>query len=121
MATTSPIHKTTESAHVDDEVRTIRGLLVDELATIILHEGTPVTVWEVAAELGDGYTEQASAILDGLTTKVILARFRVGCNNYYAPPTLALTEKGPTLKAIISNSLKGLFLSCRYKLARHLK
>ena len=121
MATTSLIHKITESAHVDDEVGSIRDLLVDKLVAITPYERKPVTIWEVAAKLGYGDTKQALAILDGLTAEGTLIRFRAGFNNYYASPKVALIGKEPSLRAIMSDSLKGLFLSCQYKVTRHLK
>ncbi len=59
--------------------------------------------------------------MDGLATEGILARFRAGFNNYYAPTEVALTGEEPALRAIISDSLKSLFLSCRYKVIGKLK
>ena len=120
MATTSPVSKITTSPHVNDELGSFHDLSADELATIILYQGKPVTAWELAAKLGDGYAGQASVILDGLTAEGILARFRAGFNNYYALPRVAFTEKEPTLGAIVSDSLKSLLLGCRYRVARHL-
>lgn len=121
MTTTSPVPKITTSAHVNDELGSFHDLSVDKLATIILYQGKPVTAWEVVAKLGNGYAGQASAILDRLTAEGILARFRAGFNNYYASPRVAFTEKGPNLRAIVSDSLKSLLLNCRYKVARYLK
>ncbi|MFB0559445.1 MAG: hypothetical protein ACETVS_02805 [Dehalococcoidales bacterium] len=111
MAATSLIHKITTGVPVNDEVGSIQNLLVDEQVKIIVDEGKPVTVRGVAAKLGDSRTERASVILDGLTAEGALVRFRAGFSNYYASPKVALTEKGPNLKAIVSDSLKSLFLS----------
>ena len=121
MAITSLVLRITTSAQVNNGVGSFRHLLVDKLVTVILYEGNPVTVWGVATRLGDCYAEQVLAILDELTAEGTLARFRAGFSNYYASPRVALTEKGPTLRTIISDSLKSLFLSCRYKLISKLK
>lgn len=118
MATTSPIPEAATSALANDKAGSSRDLLVDKLVTIILYERKPVTVWEVAAKLGEGYAEQASVILDGLTAEGVLARFRAGLNNYYAPPKVALTRQEPALGTVISDSLKSLFLSRQYKSMR---
>jgi len=121
MVTTSVGPKITTNAHENNKTRTFHDLLADQLMTMILHDGKPVTAWEVAPKLGDGYAEQASAILDGLTAEGILARFRAGFNDYYASPTVALTMKEPTPVTVILDSLKSLFLSHRYKVLRRLK
>lgn len=118
MATNSLVHKITANAHVDDKVGSIWDLLVNEQVKIIIYEGKPVTACEVAAKLGERYTEQASAILDELTTERSLAKFRAGFNDYYASPKVALTEKEPNLKTVISDSLKSLLLTLRYKSMR---
>ena len=52
MATTSPIPEAATSAPVNDKAGSSRDLLADKLATIILYERKPVTVWEVTAKLG---------------------------------------------------------------------
>ncbi len=121
MATTSRIQKITTSADVNGEVGSFRNLSLGELVTIILYEGKPLTVWEVAAKLGDGYDEQASTILDALTARGTLARFRAGFSYYYALPRVALTGQEPTLRAIMSDSLNSLFLTCQYKVMKKLK
>ena len=121
MVTTSLVPKITTNAQVNDEVGSFRHLLVDKLVTIILSEGKSVTVWGVATRLGDCCAEQVLAILDELTAEGTLARFRAGFSNYYASPRVALTEKGPALRTVISDSLKSLFLSCRYKVIGKLK
>ncbi len=115
MVTTSLVPKITTSAEVNDEVGSFRHLLVDKLVTIILYEGKPVTIWGVVTRLGDCYAEQVLAILDELTAEETLAKFKVGFINYYASPRAALIEKGPALRTIISDSLKSLFSSYRYK------
>jgi len=118
MATTSPIPEAATSALANDKAGSSRDPLADKLVTIILYKRKPVTVWEVTAKLGDGYAEQASVILDGLTAEGVLARFRADLNNYYAPPKVALTRQEPTLGTVISDSLKSLFLSRQYKSMR---
>ena len=121
MTTTGLIPRITASACLNDEVGRLPNPLVDELVTIILGQREPVTVWEVATKLGDGYAGQASAILNGLTANGLLARFKSGFNNYYASPKVALTSQKPTLRTIISDSFKRLFLSCRYKVMQKLR
>lgn len=113
MPTTSLAKKT--SAHPKDRPGGIPDTLADDLVRAILNGGKPVTVWEVAAGLGDNYAEQAAAVLDELTAEGILVRFRGGLNNYYATPKVALTEEEPALRAIMSDSLKRLLLLWRYK------
>ncbi len=81
----------------------------------MLHSGKPVTVWKIAAKLGNDHTEQISATLDRLTTEGTLSRFRVGLNYYYAPLKVALTVREPTLKSALSDSVKDLFVKLRYK------
>jgi len=117
MTTTSLVSEVAASARANNESGSLRDFLTEEVVTTILCEGKPVTVWEVAARLGDDYTGQAAAILDKLAADGVLSRFRFGFNEYYAPPEVALTrEELITARTLISNSLKGLLLSCRYKL-----
>ncbi len=115
IPTMNGICKHTTGASVNDEVECFQPLLVDETATIVLSEGRPVTVWKVAAKLGDGYVKQVLAILDRLTASGTLAKFRAGFNNYYASPKAALTEEVPTLRTVILDSLLSLILTCGYK------
>ena len=84
--------------------------LADDQVKSVLDSGRPVTVWEVAVKFGKDYVKQVSAILDELTARGILARFRAGFINYYASPNAALTGNEPTLRTIISDSVKNLFL-----------
>lgn len=121
MVITRLLSKITKSAHLDGEVEAIGVPSVNKQVKSLLDEGKPVTVWELATKLGNGNAEQASAILDGLTAEGVLARFRAGFNNYYALPEVALTGDGPTLRTVISGSVKNLFLDTRYKVATHLK
>lgn len=121
MVITRLLSKITKSAHLDGEVEAIRMFSVNEQVKSLLDEGKPVTVWELAAKLGNGNAEQVSAILDGLTDEGVLARFRAGFNNYYTLPEVALTGDGPPLRTVISDSVKNLFLGTRYKVATHLK
>ncbi len=81
----------------------------------LFEEGKPLTVWKVAAKSGDDYAEYIAAVLDRLTTEGILAKFRVGFNNYYALPKVALTGEEPTLRTLISDSMKNWFPSLRHK------
>lgn len=121
MATQMLIRKSTTSARVNNVVDKIRDPLVDELMTIVLAQRKSVTVWEAAARLRDGRTERASAILDGLFTQGVLARFRAGFNNYYSPPEVALIEKEPTFRTVVSDSLKSLFFSYQHKVVGYFK
>lgn len=121
MVMTRLLPKITKSAHLDTSSCIIQKLSVDEQVKTLLDGGKPVTVWEVVAKSGNGYAEQVSAILEGLTDKGTLARFRLGFNNYYASPKVALTGEEPTPIATMTDSLKNLLLSCRYKASRHLK
>lgn len=118
MTVTGQPPKITASVYVSGETGGSRALSVHDQVKTLLDEGTPVTVWQVAAKSGERNTEQASAILNGLATEGRLAAFRAGFENYYASPKVALTRHEPLLKAIISGSLKSLFLALRYKLMR---
>ena len=88
---------------------------VDNRVKSLFDEGKPLTVWKVAAKSGNSYTERIAAVLDRLTTKGTLAKFRVGFNNYYALPKVALTGEEPTLRTLISDSVKNWFPSFRHK------
>jgi hypothetical protein len=92
------------------------NFLFDEPLRTIVNDGKPVTVWEVAARSRERYIKQTTAILDELTTERCLAKFRVGFNDYYALPKAALTMDKPDLITVISDSLKSLLLTLRYKL-----
>ncbi len=121
MAITNPVPGVTTTAQVNGEVSGARRLSLDELVATIIYEGKPVTVWQAAMRLGEGFAEQVSATFDERTAEGTLAKFRVGFINYYAPPRVALTEKDPALRTIILDSLKSPFLSCRYKVMGKLK
>lgn len=104
-----------KSAHLDGKVGVAPVPSADDQLKSLVDTGKAVTVWEVAGKLANGDPKQVSAILDGLTTKGIFAKFRAGFNNYYASPRLALTVEAPTLRTIILDSVKNLFLRLRYK------
>lgn len=114
VARTRILAKTTTGVCVDDAVIVAWLIPVDGQVRALPTEEKPVTAWEVAAELGASYINQVSAVLDRLTTEGSLARFRAGLNNYYALPKVAVTSKEPTLITVICDSLKCLFLGCRY-------
>jgi len=120
VATTRVIPVTTR-AYADDEAAHVQLPSVAMRVRALLMEQGPVTVWEVADKLETGYINQVSAVLDKLNTEGNLARFRAGFNNYYALPRVALIGKEPTLRTIISDSLKGLFIGCRYEVMRKFK
>jgi len=109
-----PVYADKEPAHVQLPSVAMR------VRTLLMEQG-PVTVWEVADKLEASYINQISAVLDKLNTEGNLARFRAGFNDYYALPRVALVGKEPTLRTIISDSLKGLFIGCRYEVMRKFK
>ncbi len=116
MNATNLVSGVNTAARLNGEVGGARHLVFDELVAAIVDEGKPVTVWQAAMRLGDGFTGQLSSALHELTAEGTLAKFRVGFINYYAPPRVALTGKGPALGTIILDSLIGPFLSCKYRL-----
>ena len=103
----------------DNRTECLRESPADQMATVKLCGRKPMTVWEVAARLGDDHAERTSTILERLTANGTLARFRVGLSDYYATPKEALTGHGPGSGTIITNSLKNVLLGCRYRMARH--
>ena len=109
----------TAGARGHDGTGALREVSEDQLTTVRLCERKPVTVWRVAAALGDDRGERASAILDVLTATGALARFRAGLSDYYAPPREALTGHGPGPAAVLADSVKGLVLTCRSRVTRH--
>ena len=115
MTRTEPTNKMGKSNSIKDKATGKPGFPVDELVTIIVTQGKPVTAQEVTAKLGDASIEQVSAILDELADKGTLVKFRAGLNDYYATPGVALTEQEPALRAVMSDSLKSLLLIWRYK------
>ena len=115
MARTEPTNKMAKSNGINDKVTGKPGSPVDELVTIILSQGKPVTAQEVTANLGEASIEQVSATLDELVNKGTLVKFRAGLNDYYATPKVALTEQEPALRAVMSDSLKSLLLIWRYR------
>lgn len=96
-------------------------LIPDEQVILGICQRKPITIWEVAAKMGGNNVRQASALLEGLTANGTLAKFKVGFNDYYASPKVALTRRGPTFRTVVSDSLKNLLLGFRYKVARHLE
>ena len=115
MTRTEPTNKMAKSNGINNKVAGKPGSPVDELLTIILSQGKPVTAQEVTAKLGDASIEQVSAILDELADKGILVKFRAGLNDYYATPRVTLTEQEPALRVVMSDSLKSLLLIWRYR------
>ena len=100
------------------EVGAVEILPADEQVRSLFAKEKPLTVWDVATKLGNDYVETPSSVLDRFTEEGILGRFRVGFNTYYALPLVALTGKGPTLKAVISDTMKNLFLTLRDRMTR---
>ena len=121
IAATTGILPETTPVYADEEVAHVQLPSVAMRVRALLMEQGPVTVWEVADKLETSYVNQISAVLDKLNTEGNLARFRAGFNDYYALPRVALIGKEPTLRTIISDSLKGLFIGCRYEVMRKFK
>ncbi len=117
MVTTELSPRVTRSAHLDGEVGVVQILSINEEVKLLLEGGKVVTAWRLAAKLGNGSVGQVSVILDRLTDEGVLARFRAGLNNYYALPKVALTGAEPNLRAVVSDSLRSLLLSRRYRMA----
>ena len=90
------------------------------MATVRLCERKPVTLWQVAAELGEDRAERASVILEGLMANGALARYRAGLSDYYAAPREALTGHGPSPAAVLVDSLRSLVLGRRSQVTKHL-
>ena len=118
MATTNVTSRIVAVFDVADGPRSDRDFSVNELMTLTLCERKPATVWEVALLLGDSHAERALTVLSRLTAKGVLARFRIGLGHYYASPKVALTAKGPSLRAVVSDLLKNVFFGCRNRVAR---
>ena len=107
--------RTVKGVHLDSAVGIHQVISVDDQVKSLVDVGKPVTAWEVAVQTGSGHTEQVSDILDGLTARGVLARFRAGFIDYYALPEVALIGAEPTPGTIVADSLKSLFLSLRCK------
>ncbi|MBL7165074.1 MAG: hypothetical protein ISS55_01155 [Dehalococcoidales bacterium] len=105
--------------HAEDGIECLRENPADRTTTVMLCERKPVTIWEIAARLGDNRTERTSAVLERLTADGTLVRFRVGLSDYYATPKEALTGDGPGSGTVITDSLKNLLLGYRYRRVRH--
>ena len=116
MTVTRLLSRHTKSTNAFDEDR---GTVDGQVASILLG-AKPVTVWDIVARLGNDYTEQVLDILNRSAAEGILCRFRVGFNNYYASPKVALTMRKPSLRNVISHSMKDLFLSLQHKVSRKL-
>ncbi len=86
--------------------------------TALLREERPMTLWGVAVRLGDSRGERALSVIEELTAAGKLARFRAGLTEYYASPRVALTGSGPSLGTVIADSVTGLVLRNRRRLAR---
>lgn len=99
----------TDAAHCGDGESTV---------TAMLREEQPMTLWGVAARLGDSRGECALSVIEELTAAGKLARFRAGLTEYYASPRVALTGPGPSLGTVIADSVTGLVLRYRRRLAR---
>jgi hypothetical protein len=97
------------AAHCGDGESTLIAMLRGE---------HPMTLWAVAARLGDSYGERALSVIEELTAAGKLARFRAGLTEYYASPRVALTGSGPSLGTVIADSVTGLILRNRRRLAR---
>jgi len=103
----------------EEGIECLRESPADQMTTVMLCGRKPMTVWEIAARLGDNRAERTSSILERLTAEGTLVRFRVGLSDYYATPKEALTGHGPGSGTIVTDSLKNLLLGRRYRVARH--
>lgn len=99
----------TDAPHLGDGESTLTAMLLTE---------HPMTFWGVAARLGDSHGERAWSAIEELTAAGKLARFRAGLTEYYASPLVALTGSGPSLGTVIADSVTGLVLRNRRRLAR---
>ncbi len=90
----------------------------ESTATAMLLREHPMTFWGVATRLGDSQGERALSLIKELTAAGKLARFRAGLTEYYAAPLVALTGSGPSLGTVIADSVTGLVLRNRRRLAR---
>jgi len=115
MTRTRVLGRSVRGARLDSARGVHQGISVDDRVKSLVDVGKPVTAWEVAVGTGSGRTEQVSSILDRLTDRGDLARFRAGFIDYYALPKAALTGAEPAPGTIIADSLKSLFLSLRYR------
>lgn len=86
--------------------------------TAMLREEHPMTLWAVAARLGDSRGERALSAIEELTAAGKLARFRAGLTEYYASPMVALTGSGPSFGTMIADSVIGLVMRNRRRLVR---
>ncbi len=121
MTTGCSTSQTFVNARTNNKIDDLSGLLADELVATKRCAEKPTTAWEFAVSLGDRSPERASAILSRLNVEGILARFKAGLNHYYGSPKMVLTTTPLALDKIISDSLKGLLLNCRYKAMEKLK
>lgn len=113
--------RTLKGVRLDSTVGIHQVISVDDQVKSLVAVGKPITAWEVAVQTGSGHTEQVSSILDGLTARGVLARFRAGFIDYYALPKIALTGAEPTPGTIIADSLQSLFLGLRCKVISKMK
>jgi hypothetical protein len=114
MAITTFGKDSPKSARLKNSVSLTSGPLANKLMQMFRSVGKPVTIWETAARLGIDPAYPAR-VLDELTAQGILVKFRAGLNNYYAVPSVALTEQEPLLRDIMSDSIKSLRLLWRYR------
>ncbi len=121
MTTSRAAPRTPVSIRTDNKTDDLRELIKDEIVAMRHCAEKPTTAWEFAVSLGDHNLERASTILRRLNTEGTLARFQAGLNHYYGSPKIVLTAAPPALGKIISDSLKGLLLNCRYKTMEKLK
>ncbi len=110
---------TTASVCGNDGIGALREVSADQLVTVRLCERKPVTLWQVAAELGEDRAKRASVIVEGLMANGALARYRAGLSDYYAAPREALTGHGPSPTAVLVDSMRSLVLGCRSRVVKH--
>ena len=115
MAGTKVYCSTTGAVRLDGAVEAHQEISVDEQIKSLVDVGKPVTAWEVASQIESGHTERVLRVLNGMSARGLLARFRAGFIDYYALPRVALTGAGPAPGTVIADSLKSLLEKLRYK------
>ena len=109
------LRRIAKGVRLDSAVGVHQVISVDDRVKSLISVGKPVTAWEVVAQTGYDHAERVSSVLDELTDRGVLVRFRAGFIDYYALPKIALTGAEPTAGTVIADSLKSLFLNLRCK------
>ncbi|MEE8414295.1 MAG: hypothetical protein V3R96_07065 [Dehalococcoidales bacterium] len=121
MSTTTPAQGNVSGIPMNNEPADPQQVYLDKLMNSITCDGKPVTVWQMVSRLGNVDAGMVSAAFNKLTGEGTLAKFRVGFLNYYAPPIVALTGNGPTLRTIILDLFRNSVFRFRYAVVPRLK